>query len=63
MSSESSSMSSDFSSNEEYIQDPTCSNILLEKETENISRSSPREVFCKKSVFKNFANFIGKHLC
>ena len=56
-------MSSDFSSNEEYIQDPTCSNILLEKETENISRSSPREVFCKKSVFKNFANFIAKHLC
>ena len=62
MSSESNSMSSDFSSNEEYIQDLTSSNILLEKETENISRSSPREVFLKKSVFKHFANFIGKHL-
>ena len=21
------------------------------------------EVFCKKSVFKNFVNLIGKHLC
>ena len=21
------------------------------------------EVFCKKGVFKNFANFTGKHLC
>ena len=23
----------------------------------------PPEVFCKKSVFRNFAKFTGKHLC
>ena len=23
----------------------------------------PPEVFCKKKVFKNFANFTGKYLC
>ena len=26
-------------------------------------RSSRLEVFCEKSVFRNFAKFIGKHLC
>ena len=26
-------------------------------------RSSRPEVFCKKGVFRNFAKFIGKHLC
>ena len=31
---------------------PTCNN-----------RSSRSEVFCKKGVVKNFAKFIGKHLC
>ena len=28
-----------------------------------ISGSSRLEVFCKKGVLRNFANFIGKHLC
>ena len=28
-----------------------------------IIRSIPPEVFCKKGVSKNFAKFIGKHLC
>ena len=27
------------------------------------NRSSVPEVFCKKSVLRNFAKFIGKHLC
>ena len=27
------------------------------------ARSSRPEVFCKKSVPKNFAKFTGKHLC
>ena len=27
-----------------------------------VQKQSP-EVFCKKSVLKNFANFTGKHLC
>ena len=26
-------------------------------------RSSSPEVFCKKSVLRNFAKFTGKHLC
>ena len=26
-------------------------------------KSSPPEVFCKKGVLRNFAKFIGKHLC
>ena len=26
-------------------------------------RSSPREVFCKKGVFRNFTKFTGKHPC
>ena len=26
-------------------------------------RSSCLEVFCKKGVLRNFAKFIGKHLC
>ena len=26
-------------------------------------RSSPPEVFCKKGVLRNFAQFTGKHLC
>ena len=26
-------------------------------------RSSPPEVFCKKSVLRDFAKFTGKHLC
>ena len=26
-------------------------------------RSSRLDVFCKKGVLRNFANFIGKHLC
>ena len=26
-------------------------------------QKQPPEVFCKKSVLKNFVNFIGKHLC
>ena len=29
----------------------------------NCSRSSRPEVFCKKSVLRNFAKFTGKHLC
>ena len=28
-----------------------------------INLRSSAEVFCKKSVLKNFANFTGKHLC
>ena len=28
-----------------------------------LCRSSCPEVFCKKSVLRNFAKFIGKHLC
>ena len=28
-----------------------------------IYRSSLPDVFCKKGVLKNFANFTGKHLC
>ena len=27
------------------------------------SRSSRPEVFCKKGVLRNFAKFIGKHMC
>ena len=27
------------------------------------SQKQPQEVFCKKSVLKNFAKFTGKHLC
>ena len=27
------------------------------------SQNQPPEVFCKKGVLKNFANFTGKHLC
>ena len=26
-------------------------------------QKQPPEVFCKKGVVKNFANFTGKHLC
>ena len=26
-------------------------------------QKQPLEVFCKKGVFKNFANSAGKHLC
>ena len=26
-------------------------------------QKQPPELFCKKSVLKNFANFVGKHLC
>ena len=33
--------------------------ILLKK----LSRSSLPDVFCKKSVLRNFAKFTGKHLC
>ena len=29
----------------------------------SICRSSRSEVFCKKGVLRNFANFTGKHLC
>ena len=29
----------------------------------NIKKSGGPEVFCKKGVLKNFANFTGKHLC
>ena len=29
----------------------------------NNIRSSRPEVFCKKDVLKNFAKFLGKHLC
>ena len=28
-----------------------------------IDRSSPPEVFCEKGFYKNFAEFIEKHLC
>ena len=31
--------------------------------TTNICRSSRPEVFCKKSVLRNFAKFTRKHLC
>ena len=27
------------------------------------NRSSRSEVFCKKGVLRNFAKFVGKHLC
>ena len=27
------------------------------------NRSSRSEVFCKKGVLRNFAKFIGKHVC
>ena len=27
------------------------------------SQKQPPEVFCKKGVLENFANFKGKHLC
>ena len=27
------------------------------------SQKQPQEVFCKKSVLKNFGKFTGKHLC
>ena len=30
---------------------------------ESILRSSCPEVFCKKALLRNFAKFIGKHLC
>ena len=29
----------------------------------NFCRKQPAEVICKKGVYKNFANFTGKHLC
>ena len=29
----------------------------------SFDRSSRLEVFCKKSVLRNFAKFTGKHLC
>ena len=29
----------------------------------NHGQKQPREVFCKKSVLRNFAKFTGKHLC
>ena len=29
----------------------------------DVFRSSHPEVFCKKGVLRNFANFAGKHLC
>ena len=33
------------------------------KNNNNSSRSSRPEALCKKSVLKNLAKFIGKHLC
>ena len=32
-------------------------------ERNSMFRSSRPEVFCKKGVLENFAEFIGKHLC
>ena len=34
----------------------------IKKQPPEVQKQSP-EVFCKKSVLKNFANFTGKHLC
>ena len=28
-----------------------------------IKQKQPRQVFCKKGVFRTFVNFTGKHLC
>ena len=39
------------------------SNFTLSKVFLQYSRSSRPEVFCRKGVFENFANFKGKHLC
>ena len=36
---------------------------VLKTARNNVSQKQPPEVFCKKSVFGNFANFTGKHLC
>ena len=38
-------------------------NGKYKKHATNKIRSSRPKVFCKKGVLKNFAEFIGKHLC
>ena len=38
-------------------------NWVVILDTNEISRSSHPEVFCKKDVLRNFAKFTGKHLC
>ena len=43
-----------------FTHPPSC--ILLSL-SQNTSRSSRPEVFCKKDVLRNFAKFTGKHLC
>ena len=39
-----------------------CNARILWLEEQSV-RSSRPEVLCKKGVHKNFAKFIGKHLC
>ena len=31
--------------------------------SQNLNKNSQNQVFCKKDVLRNFAKFIGKHLC
>ena len=59
-------MASDFSKLIFRIQDVIVCKIAVTLYTfKNITefRSSCSKVFCKKGVFKNFANFTRKHLC
>ena len=37
--------------------------VIRESGNSHIFRSSRLEVFCRKGVLRNFAKFIGKHLC
>ena len=37
-------------------------NLFLMKNTPRNLQAQPPEMFCKKVVLKNFANFTGKHL-
>ena len=38
-------------------------NKMNYKMTNTINQKPPPEVFCKKGVLRNFAEFTGKHLC
>ena len=40
-----------------------CDNLLTPVSTKMSYKKQPPEVFCKKGVLKNLANFTGKHLC
>ena len=52
---------------EKYIKlcpyDPSYQHQKSAADSTNNYRSSRLQVFCKKRVLKNFAKFIGKHLC